>query len=103
MLEESHRFKLVHVILTKTNTTILGALSPTIGSADVWRGILRRRHQLVGVTIPVTPATSVEEDSLVGARVKTNVDYMPTVADAERNPSDGRHARRGRRPCTMRV
>ena len=74
----------MYVILTKTtNTAILRALTPTIRSADVWRAILRRRRQLVGVTVPVTTTMSAEEDSWVGTRVKPNVDYIPTVADAK--------------------
>ena len=93
MLQIAHRFKLVYVLLTKTtNTYILRALSPTIGSADIWRAILMRRHQLVEVTVPVTPTMFVE-DSWVGTRVKPNVHYMPTVADAERKPSNGSQAR----------
>ena len=94
MLEVAHRFKTVYLILTKTiNKRVLGALSPTIGYGDVWRAILWRRLQLVGVMVAVAATVSAEEESWMGTRIKPNVAYMPTVADTERNPSDGSQAR----------
>lgn len=62
-------------------------------SADVWHPNLTQRHQVVGVTFPAISALSAKEQSWVGTRDKPNVDYMPTVADVTRNPSDGSPAR----------
>ena len=63
-------------------------------SADVWHANLTQKASTVGVTFPATPVLFAEEQSWVGTRDKSNVDYMPTVADVARNPSDGSRARR---------
>ena len=47
----------------------------------------------VRVTFPATPVLFAEEQSWAGTRDKSNVDYMPTVADVERNPLDASQAR----------
>ena len=80
-----------------TNTPVLRALSPTVGATEICHAILRRRQQLVGVTVPaVTPTMSAVVDSSVGrvgTRVTTDAGYAPTMAHAKRNPSDGCQAR----------
>ena len=47
----------------------------------------------VRVKFPATPVLFAEEQHWVGTRDKSNVDYMPTVADVERNPLDASQAR----------
>ena len=53
----------------------------------------KAKASTVRVTFPATPVLFAEERSWVGTRDKSNVDYMPTVADVERNPSDASQAR----------
>ena len=59
---------------------------------DIWHAN-NAKASTVRVTFPATPVLLAEGKSWVETRDKSNVDYMPTVADVERNPSDGSRAR----------
>ena len=48
----------------------------------------KAKASTVRVTFPATPVLFAEEQSWLGTRDKSNVDYMPTVAGVERNPLD---------------
>ena len=68
-------------------------VTPTIGARRRMAREPKAKASTVRVTFPATPVLFAEERSWVGTRDKSNVDYMPTVADVERNPSDASQAR----------
>ena len=59
---------------------------------DIWHAN-NAKASTVRVTFPATPVLLAEGKSWVETRDKSNVDYMPTVADVERNPLDASQAR----------
>ena len=67
--------------------------TPTIGVRRRMAREPNAKASTAGVTFPAIPVLFAEEQSWVGTRDKSNVHYMPTVADLERNPSDGSRAR----------
>ena len=68
-------------------------VTPTIGARRRMAREPNAKASTVRVTFPATPVLFAEEQSWVGTRDKSNVDYMPTVADVERNPLDASQAR----------
>ena len=68
-------------------------VTPTIGARRRVAREPNAKASTVGVTFPATPVLFAEEQSWGGTRDKSNVDNMATVADLERNPSDGSRAR----------
>ena len=68
-------------------------VTPTIGARRRMAREPKAKASTVRVTFPATPVLFAEERSWVGTRDKSNVDYMPTVADVERNPLDASQAR----------
>ena len=66
--------------------------TPTIGSRRLVARKPNVKASTVRVTFPATPVLFAEEQSWLGTHDRSNVDYMPTVADVAQNPLDASQA-----------
>ena len=66
--------------------------TPTIGARRLVARKPNVKASTVRVTFPATPVLFAEGQSWLGTRDKSNVDYMPTVADVAQNPLDASQA-----------